>query len=607
MNYLIDSYAPYLADGGVLGKLAEGINWLFVDMPFFILRLFTSGVLIQQQLLDQTDLIMSKQQEAYTLSVEILKNFGGKEITKGSILALLILLSAYYLLYNFFVSKKSFSKVLLHYLAVFVLFVFWFGSIAIPSGSQSGGLFLVESVSNVATAVKNNFTSGSNDFSNVSSEQAIDDTPLFNATIKQTFYYVNTGSLDGEMENGKKIDEKKLLMPSGLSKEKKKTFEQDRKKYIDSIKEDNPYVQVSLDKTMEKLVAIFTGGVNTMVTSYPSLYVNAMLSVIQLIITLLIIVAPVFFLLSFVPACQSMLFKFFKLLIGLLFFPVVLGVFLAVFFWANKVIDTIYLNAMKLVATPILTLMTGGIFILVSNFVLIIIKYFLYKSIWKNKYELLGFFTDGQVEQPEILQKTEEKMEEKKERAKEIGVGGVELAAGAYTGNQMLMMDGANKLMPNDKAMNLGRYNFKDSDMNEPEGQNGLDEWVENQEDSPTIPSESPTEDVEFVEIDDDSTNGIESKIELEDVNVDRGLVDDKMPEMYTDVTEESLEDGTTVSVDNLDEISLESSDEINELKELEQVEKETVVERDEYELDKEFPEDIFFGKEIESELNDED
>ncbi|WP_348922170.1 hypothetical protein [Enterococcus rotai] len=609
MNYLIDSYSPYFADGGVLGKLAEGINWLFVETPFFILRFFSMSNLIMQELLDQSELFMDKQQDAYTLSMEILKNFGGKEIAKGSIIALLILLSAYYLLYNFFVSKKNFSKVLIHYLAVFMLFVFWFGSVSTPSGSQSGGTFLVKSVSNIATGIKNNFTSGSNDFSNISSKHAIDDTPLFNATIKQTFYYVNTGSLEGVMENGKKIDEKKLLMPSGLSKEKRKKFEQDRKKYIDSIKDDNPYVQVTLDKTMEKLMAIFTGGVNAIVTSYPALYVNAMLSVIQLIITLLIIVAPVFFLLSFVPACQQMLFKFFKLLIGLLFFPVVLGVFLAVFFWANKVIDTIYLNAMKVVATPIVALMAGGMFVLVSNFILIIIKFFLYKSIWKNKYELLAFFTDNKVEQPELLQKTEEKVEERKERAKEIGIGGAELAAGAYTGNQMLMMDGANKMMSNDRAMNLGRYNFKDSDLNEPEGQNRLDEWVDDQEGSLTVPSENPLKDVEFVEKDNDSMTDFEpeAEIEMEDVDVDHSLVDDKMAEKYTDVPEESLGDGTVVSVDNLDEISLESSDELNELRELERVEKDVVIEREEYELDKEFPEDVFFGKEIESELNDED
>lgn len=600
MNYLIDSHTSYFAEGGLLGKLAEGINWLFVDLPFFILRMVASSMLMMQQLLDQSDLVISKQQNAYDLSMTILKNFGGKEIQRGSLIALLLVLSAYYLVYSFFISKKNFSKILLHYLAVFLLFVFWFGSISTPSGTKSGGLFLVESVSNIADGVKNSFTSGSSDFSKIDSEQALDDTPLFNATIKQTFYYVNSGSLDGEMENGKKIDEKKLLMPNNLSKEKRKKFEQERKDYLNSIKDENPYVQVSLDKTMEKTMAIITGGINTMVTSYPAMYVSAMLTVIQLLITLLIIVAPVFFLLSFIPACQSMLFKFFKLMIGLLFFPIILGVFLAVFFWANKVIDSIFLGIMKSVATPILTLMSGGIFVLVANIILIIVKFFLYKSIWKNKYRLLSFFTDDKVGQPEILEKAQEKADEVKERTKEITYGGAEMALGAYTGNQMLLMDGANRLMPNDKAMNLSRYNFRDSNMDEPEGSQGLNDWVDNQEEPPeTTPKD---ESVEFVEVDESMDEG-EPELGLEEV--DHSLTDDKMTELFEEVSDEGLEDGSTVSVDNLDEINLATDGEVDELRELEQIEKETMIEKGESEFDREFPDDRFFGDTLEKEVNE--
>lgn len=599
MKYLIDSYAPYFADGGMLDKLAEGINWLFVDMPFFLLRLSATGILIMQQLLDQSELFMSKQQDAYTLSMTILKNFGGTEIARGSIIALLLMISAYYLLYSFFVSKKNFSKVIIHYLAVFCLFIFWFGSISTPTGTKSGGMFLVDSVNSIATGVKNGFTSGSSDFSTIDSKQSLDETPLFNATIKQTFYFVNSGSLDGEMENGKKIDEKKLLMPSGLSKEKKKTFEKERTEYINSIKDENPYVEVNTNKTMEKLVAIFTGGINTLVISYPALYVNAMLSVVQLIITLLIICAPIFFLMSFVPVCQQMLFKFFKLLIGVLFFPVILGVFLAVFFWANKMIDTVYLNMMKTVASPILTLMSAGIFVLVGNVVLIIVKIFLYRSIWKNKYRLLGYFTDNQVNQPEILEKVQDKVDETKKRGKDMVVGGVETGVGMYTGNQMLVADGVGKVLPNDKAMNLGRYHFKDNGLDEPEGNKGLDEFLDNQDES----KEPSLDDVEFVELDDVPMDEVDPELEVEEI--DHSLDKDTMAGMFEELPDEGLEEGTTVSVDNLDEISLDADGELDELRELEQVEQETMREQIDMTVDREFPDDRFFGDAIDKELYD--
>ena len=58
------------------------------------------------------------------MSKDVLSGFGGKGFRGGSLLALAILISAYYLLYHFFSSRRSFSKVFLHYLAVVVLFGF---------------------------------------------------------------------------------------------------------------------------------------------------------------------------------------------------------------------------------------------------------------------------------------------------------------------------------------------------------------------------------------------------------------------------------------------------------------------------------------------------
>jgi hypothetical protein len=40
MQYLIDSYSAYTVDGGLLDKGWQVVNWFFVDIPFFILRMF---------------------------------------------------------------------------------------------------------------------------------------------------------------------------------------------------------------------------------------------------------------------------------------------------------------------------------------------------------------------------------------------------------------------------------------------------------------------------------------------------------------------------------------------------------------------------------------
>lgn len=58
--------------------------------------------LIMENVMNQSDYFVGKQQEAYDYSLDILKGFGGTGIVKGSLLGLAIILSAYYLLYSFF-------------------------------------------------------------------------------------------------------------------------------------------------------------------------------------------------------------------------------------------------------------------------------------------------------------------------------------------------------------------------------------------------------------------------------------------------------------------------------------------------------------------------
>ena len=78
--------------------------------------------------------------------------------------------------------------------------------------------FFIQSVNSIVKTVQNQFISGTNYGSDS------DQSPMFDATVKQTFYFVNSGSLDGTMENGEKLDEAKLLQVPNLSKEEKETF-----------------------------------------------------------------------------------------------------------------------------------------------------------------------------------------------------------------------------------------------------------------------------------------------------------------------------------------------------------------------------------------------
>ncbi|MFW8493393.1 hypothetical protein [Enterococcus faecalis] len=562
MQYLIDSYSAYTVDGGLLDKGWQVVNWFFVDIPFFILRMFASFFLFCENVLNQSSFFEGKQETVLNMSKDVLSGFGGKGFRGGSLLALAILISAYYLLYHFFSSRRSFSKVFLHYLAVVVLFVFWFGSVSTSTGTTSGSTFLIQSTNAIAKGVQSTFTSSANLGTEGSKDGEVYQSPIFDATVKQTFNFVNSGSLDGKMENGKKLDESKLLEKPKLSKEEKKDFEKDRKTYINDHEKDNPYFAQDGAKTMEKAFGVGVGLVNLAVLAVPVTYINIMLNVIQIIVDLLILVFPIIALVSFFPRCQMMMFKFFKSLIGILFLPVVFGIFLSVLFWINKLIDQAFLGLMDKVSSSLLMVMSGGVFLLGTLIVTALVKIILYRKIWKSRYKILSFFSDGQVQQPSFESKMNEKTKETVERTGEIGVGAVKAGIGASTGNLALAADGASHLMPkHDKALNLAKDHFIDDNGQFAGVKTGLNSLLNRstqEEQQPLKDDMLPEEEILEVEeptnVDNEELEEIEDKALTDEVDIFEDSTDDEMDnsleEIDVPVLDETVSDSDTSLAD---------------------------------------------------------
>lgn len=571
MQYLIDSYSAYTVDGGLLDKGWQVVNWFFVDIPFFILRMFASFFLFCENVLNQSSFFEGKQETVLNMSKDVLSGFGGKGFRGGSLLALAILISAYYLLYHFFSSRRSFSKVFLHYLAVVVLFVFWFGSVSTSTGTTSGSTFLIQSTNAIAKGVQSTFTSSANLGTEGSKDGEVYQSPIFDATVKQTFNFVNSGSLDGKMENGKKLDESKLLEKPKLSKEEKEKFEKNRKKYIDKVVDDNPYFAQDGAKTMEKAFGVGVGVVNLAVLAVPVTYINIMLNVIQIIVDLLILVFPIIALVSFFPRCQMMMFKFFKSLIGILFLPVVFGIFLSVLFWINKLIDQAFLGLMDKVSSSLLMVMSGSVFLLGTLIVTALVKIILYRKIWKSRYKILSFFSDGQVQQPSFESKMNEKTKETVERTGEIGVGAVKAGIGASTGNLALAADGASHLMPkHDKALNLAKDHFIDDNGQFAGVKTGLNSLLNRstqEEQQPFKDDMLPEEEIAEVEeptnVDNEELEEIEDKALTDEVDNFEDSTDDEMDnsleEFDVPVLDENVSDfDTDTSLADENNIELE-------------------------------------------------
>nr|WP_249210574.1 hypothetical protein [Enterococcus faecalis] len=505
------------------------------------------------------------------MSKDVLSGFGGKGFSGGSLLALAILISAYYLLYHFFSSRRSFSKVFLHYLAVVVLFGFWFGSVSTSTGTTSGSTFLIQSINAIAKGVQSTFTTSANLGTEGSKDGEVYQSPIFDATVKQTFNFVNSGSLDGKMENGKKLDESKLLEKPKLSKKEKAKFEDERSTYIKNNEKDNPYFAQDGAKTMEKAFGVGVGVVNLAVLAVPVTYINIMLNVIQIIVDLLILVFPIIALVSFFPRCQMMMFKFFKSLIGILFLPVVFGIFLSVLFWVNKLIDQAFLGLMDKVSSSLLMVMSGGVFLLGTLIVTALVKIILYRKIWKSRYKILSFFSDGQVQQPSFESKMNEKTKETVERTGEIGVGAVKAGIGASTGNLALAADGASHLMPkHDKALNLAKDHFIDDNGQFAGVKTGLNSLLNRstqEEQQPFKDDMLPDEEIAEVEeptnVDNEELEEIEDKALTDEVDNFEDSTDDEMDnsleEFDVPVLDENVSDfDTDTSLADENNIELE-------------------------------------------------
>ena len=377
------------------------------------------------------------------------------------------------------------------------------------------------------------------------------------------------------MENGKKLDESKLLEKPKLSKKEKAKFEDERSTYIKNNEKDNPYFAQDGAKTMEKAFGVGVGVVNLAVLAVPVTYINIMLNVIQIIVDLLILVFPIIALVSFFPRCQMMMFKFFKSLIGILFLPVVFGIFLSVLFWVNKLIDQAFLGLMDKVSSSLLMVMSGGVFLLGTLIVTALVKIILYRKIWKSRYKILSFFSDGQVQQPSFESKMNEKTKETVERTGEIGVGAVKAGIGASAGNLALAADGASHLMPkHDKALNLAKDHFIDDNGQFAGVKTGLHSLLNRftqEEQQPFKDDMLPEEEIAEVEeptnVDNEELEEIEDKALTDEVDNFEDLTDDEadnsLEEIDVPVLDETVSDSDTSLAD---ESNIELENELDSL-----------------------------------------
>ena len=447
MKYVIDSYASYLETGNAFDAVWKGLNWFFVTVPFCLYRFFAVLFIYIESFFDQSEYFIGKQAEAFNLSKTIFTNFGGYNVSDTKAIGIAFMIGGVSLVYYFYSKNGDFVKKFLHYLAVISVMIIWFGTISYTENGQTtssnGATFILKTTRNIVNEIRDKTLDASTSFKNSSDSGKIDETGTFKATVKETFLYVNSGSLDGTMSNGEKLDTSKLLLPSGCKEDEKEKFEKERESYVNGLADDNEYFSLDGTKIMEKCMAVLLGVTNLIVTFLPIVYINCMLTCIQIIVDILVVFAPVFMVLSLFPKCQEATFKFLRLIFGVQLMPLIYGVFIGVLFWVNSLIDSAFLLVHASMQKNVIANVLGsGIYTFIPPWFALIMKFVVIKAIWKNRYRLVNFFLGGGIEVniPAFEQKFDKALGDFKTKA----VSASEMVAGAYTGNPQLAMDGMN-------------------------------------------------------------------------------------------------------------------------------------------------------------------
>jgi len=453
MDYDLESYKSYILSQGhffwevgakVEDRIYEVINYFFVESWFGILRWCWGIFDFFYKVIDGISSRLFSS-DSFAQSQSILNKLGGTNLKAGSLFAVFLMFLVFYLAYHFFMGKGNFAKEFLKFLSVILLFFFWFGRMNTPAGNMSGAQFVVTSTNHVFDEVQTQVSSAITGFS--SAENIEPNDSLFNSTIRQTFYYVNTGSFDGVLGNGEAIKEEEVLWRNGQT-------EEDVASGIQKMGENNPYMQPTINLLFGKGMAVLAGIANLAIAGIPVLYLKTMIVVTQVLVNLLLLLFPIFFLLSFLPTMQNMIVRALKMLFGLLFTPSLIGIFLSLYMFLLSMIDRVFFSIPDI---P-LGYMTFGNKMLLQSVILVVLKLALTTLLFKNKYKILSFFTGKELSNNPI----ERKMKETTQKITNTAVGGGMAAAGFATGNPQLALSGGAKMMSHshmghDLAMN-GRH-----------------------------------------------------------------------------------------------------------------------------------------------------
>ena len=378
------------------------INELFVNFFFFILNAVVGFFSLLIRILEKIDLYSNYKNYVFNGAMNIWKGFIGSSsggVAKQSLVSMLLLILAFYLFYQYFFSKGSFSRTLLHVFLVLILGFGYFGTVA----GTSGGLYLLDTINNVSKEVTKNITHikveyGKNKTIKIGDSMA--DSYIAETSYK-AYVFVNTGQENGKYKNsqdGKQetFDDSKVLGTSDKNGNFTAVKSKDRSKYLDELGnganddgEKNRWVSAMPDFIFTRMFYVIFKIFDAFVLAIPVILIQMLNVIAQTLVLMMILLFPIVLLMSFVPRMQDLIFGVLKVMFGGLLFPAITSLLTLLVFYIEKMIENIIITGFDGILKTLPSLIIFGL--VFKLLISVVSKGLVYFLLWKYKAELIQF------------------------------------------------------------------------------------------------------------------------------------------------------------------------------------------------------------------------
>ena len=378
------------------------INELFVNFFFFILNAVVGFFSLLIRVLESVDLYSAYKNYVYKGASKIWNGFTGTShggVTSGSLISILLLGLAFYLFYQYFFSKGSFTRTMIHVCMVILLGFSYFGTIA----GISGGLYLLDTINSVSKDVSSKISNIEINYGKDKSLK-VGETMADNyiaETSYKAYVFVNTGQENGKYknsQNGKEenFDDSQVLGTGDKNGNFKPVKAKTRIDYLDRMgdganedSEENRWVSAMPDFIFIRMFYVIFKIVEAFVLAIPVILIQLLNVLAQLLVLMMILLFPIVLLVSFVPRMQDLIFGVLKVMFGGLAFPAITSLLTLLIFYIEKLLENLVTSGFDKVLKTLPSLILFGL--VFKLLVSVVSKGTIYILMWKYKAELIQF------------------------------------------------------------------------------------------------------------------------------------------------------------------------------------------------------------------------